>query len=134
MGGLGAGPIRVPNGRPPAFAIGQSVVSSIRKRRSAQRAAKGRKGPQRAARAGSQPSGTGSSVSRGDFVGAGSFSFFSILRKQLWPARRQRSISAVMLLSRNVGRYTRSDSSTLTIIDCRRAPTVDLFARPVSRV
>ena len=36
-------------------------------------------------------------------------------------------------VSVNIGKYRRSDSSTLTIIVCRRAPATVLLVRPVLR-
>ena len=65
---------------------------------------------------GRQPLGLGLRSSRIDWAGTFNFSFRSSLLKQLSPACRQRSISAMMLASVNVFKYTRSDSKTLTII------------------
>ena len=53
--------------------------------------------------------------------------------KQLCPFSTQRWISAITPASVNFGRYRRSDSSTLTMIVCRRAPTSVLLVRPVLR-
>src|SRR5207253_8980929 len=72
-------------------------------------------------------------VARVEGVGGASFSVLSNLVKQLWPACHQRLISAMTLMNVNVGRYRRSDCSTLTIIVCRRAPTGVLLVRPVLR-
>src|ERR1035441_10769409 len=72
-------------------------------------------------------------LSRMDWVGVCSFIFFSSLVKQLLPACHQRALSAMTLVSVNSGKYRRSDSNTLTIIVCRRAPTNVLLVRPASR-
>jgi transposase len=51
-----------------------------------------------------QPSGTGRTLSRMDWVGRGRFIFFSSWVKQLWPTCHQRLISAMTLTSVNVGK------------------------------
>ena len=62
-----------------------------------------------------------------------SFILFSNLAKQLSPVCHQRLISSMTPASVNFGRYRRNDSSTLTMIVCRRAPTSVLLVRPVLR-
>ena len=70
------------------------------------------------ARAG-QPSGRGRTLSRTDgvdAVGGVSFSFCSSFVKQLFPLSTQLCTSAMTSAKVKIGKYSRSDSSTLTII------------------
>src|ERR1035438_7692479 len=72
-------------------------------------------------------------LSRMDSALGFNFILFSSLVKQLWPACHQPLISSMTPASVNLGKYRRSDSSTLTMIVWRRAPTKVLLVRPVLR-
>ena len=80
-----------------------------------------------------QSAGTGSSVSKIDWSGQVKFSLSRSSAKQLRPQADQRVTSLTTLGSVKLGKYCRSDSRTLLITVCRRAPGTFLFVRPVSR-